>query len=237
MDKRELKKLKDEVYEANMLLQKYHLVIHTWGNVSAISKDRSYFVIKPSGVSYEKLAPDDMVVVDLNDKVLEGKLNPSTDTPTHSLLYKKFPKIQAIVHTHSPHAVAYAQAGSDIPCYGTTHADNFYGSVPCARDLTKEEINGEYEHNTGLVILEKFKKDKIDYTATAACLVKEHGPFCWSMKNAYDAANLALTLEEIAKMAIYTKIINPKAIHAKLELQKKHYERKHGVNAYYGQKK
>lgn len=233
----ELNELKKSVYEANMLLQKYGLVIHTWGNVSGISKDRSYYVIKPSGVDYATMKPDDMVVMDLDDNVLQGNLNPSTDAPTHSLLYKEFNKIQSIVHTHSTYAVAFAQAGKDIKCYGTTHADNFFGSVPCARDLSKEEINQEYEKNTGKVILEKFKLNKLDYAATPACLVKEHGPFCWSLKNPIDAANLALTLEQVAKTALLTTQINPLATEAKKDLQLKHYYRKHGPNAYYGQNK
>lgn len=233
----ELKELKEIVYQANMLLSKYGLVIHTWGNVSAISKDRSYYVIKPSGVDYQTMKPDDMVVMDLNNNIISGTLNPSTDMPTHSILYKNFEKVQAIVHTHSPHAVAFAQSGNDIPCFGTTHADNFFGSVPCARDLSKGEINSDYEENTGKVIVEKFRKNNLDYAATPACLVKEHGPFCWSLKNAIDASNLALTLEEVAKMAIYTMQINSNAKEAKKELQLKHYYRKHGPNAYYGQNK
>lgn len=235
--KKHLNQLKKSVYEANMLLQKYGLVIHAWGNVSGISKDRSYYVIKPSGVDYQAMTPDDMVVMDLNDNVLSGNLNPSTDAPTHSLLYKRFDKINAIVHTHSTYAVSFAQAGKDIVCYGTTHADNFFGSVPCARDLTKEEINFEYEKNTGKVIIEKFEKYNIDYKATPACLVKEHGPFCWSLKSPIDVANLALTLEQVAKTALFTNQINPLATEAKKELQLKHYYRKHGPNAYYGQNK
>lgn len=237
-DLEELQKLKQIVYEANMLLQKYNLVIHTWGNVSAISKDRSYMVIKPSGVSYETMTVNDMVIVKIdNNEVIDSQLNPSSDTPTHTLLYKANPQIQAIVHTHSPYATAFAQAGKDIACLGTTHADNFYGPVPCARELTVEEINGAYEHNTGLVIIETFKNRNIDFAATPAVLVKEHGPFVWSTKNAIDAANLALTLEEVAKMATYTYTINPQATSAKKELQDKHYFRKHGQNAYYGQSK
>ena len=231
----ELKELQSSVYEANMLLWKYGLVIHTWGNVSGISKDRKYYVIKPSGVSYEKLKPDDMVVIDLDDNVIHGNLNPSTDTPTHSVLYKNFKNVQAIVHTHSTYATSYAQSGLDIKCYGTTHADNFFGSIPCARSLTKYEIDSEYEKNTGKVIVEKFAFDNLNYEATPACLVKEHGPFCWSLKNSIDAVNLALTLEEVAKMALFTKQINPFCKEANKSLQLKHYYRKHGSNAYYGQ--
>lgn len=233
----EIKELQKVVYEANMLLSKYGLVIHTWGNVSGITKDRKYYVIKPSGVSYATMKPEDMVVMDLNDNVIMGELNPSTDAPTHSILYKKFDKVQAIVHTHSTYATSYAQSGLDITCYGTTHADNFYGSVPCARALTKEELESEYEKNTGKVIVERFESHKLDYAATPACLVKEHGPFCWSLKNPIDAANLALTLEQVAKMALFTKQINPLATEANKGLQLKHYNRKHGPNAYYGQSK
>lgn len=232
----EIEKLKQSVYDANMLLHKYKLAIHTWGNVSGITKDRRFMVIKPSGLSYEAMKASDMVIVDLDNNVIDSELNPSSDTPTHTLLYKASYQIQAIVHTHSPNAVAFAQAGKDIPCYGTTHADNFYGSVPCTRDLSVEEINGEYEHNTGLVIIENFKNNNRDFKATSAVLVKEHGPFVWSTKNPIDAVNLALTLEEIAQMAIKTIIINPNALHAKQELQDKHYLRKHGKNAYYGQR-
>ncbi|WP_434337105.1 L-ribulose-5-phosphate 4-epimerase [Mesomycoplasma conjunctivae] len=237
IDPAELKQLQQHVYDANMLLYNYKLAIHTWGNVSAISKDRKYMVIKPSGVSYQAMQPADMVAVDLDNNVISGSLNPSSDTPTHTLLYKQDPRIQAIVHTHSPFAVAWAQAGSDIPALGTTHADNFYGAVPCARELSEQEINGDYEHNTGLVIIEHFQKNNIDFIATPATLVKEHGPFCWSAKSATDAVNLALTLEEVAKMALYTKLINPLQKQANIFLQNKHYNRKHGKNAYYGQKK
>ncbi|MXR08144.1 L-ribulose-5-phosphate 4-epimerase [Mycoplasma hyorhinis] len=237
-NKEQIAKLKQEVYEANMLLYKYKLAIHTWGNVSAISEDRKFMAIKPSGIAYETMTANDMVLVDLDNNLLENKaINPSSDTPTHALLYKQDSRIKAIVHTHSPYAVAWAQAGQDIPCLGTTHADNFYGSVPCARELSDEEINGQYEHNTGLVIVEHFLKNKLDFIANSACLVKEHGPFVWSGKSATDAVNLALTLEEIAKMALFTKQINPNAKHANLTLQNKHYQRKHGKNAYYGQKR
>ncbi|UUD37311.1 L-ribulose-5-phosphate 4-epimerase [Mycoplasmopsis equigenitalium] len=229
--------LKNEVYAANMLLVKYNLVIHTWGNVSGITKDRKYMVIKPSGVSYETLKPEDMVVTDLENNVVEGKYNPSSDTPTHTLLYKNNPHIQAIVHTHSPNAVAFAQAGKDIPCLGTTHADNFYGPVPCARSLTKAEIDGVYEHNTGLVILEEIARRGIDPKACSAILVKEHGPFAWSYNNPKHAVDTALTLEEVAKMAIKTFIVyNNNATSAQDALIKKHYDRKHGEKAYYGQK-
>lgn len=233
----ELKDLQKTVYEANMLLWKYGLVIHTWGNVSGISKDRKFYAIKPSGVSYETMKPEDMVIMDLDDNVILGDLNPSTDTPTHSIIYKNFANVQAIVHTHSTYATSFAQSGLGIKCYGTTHADNFFGSIPCARSLTKEEINSEYEKNTGKVIVEEFVTNNLDYAATPACLVKEHGPFCWSLKNPIDAANLALTLEQVAKMALLTRKINPFVNEANKDLQLKHYFRKHGPNAYYGQNK
>ncbi|MXR13164.1 L-ribulose-5-phosphate 4-epimerase [Mycoplasma hyopneumoniae] len=236
-DRNELEELQKAVLEANLLLYKSKLALHTWGNVSAISKDRSYYVIKPSGILYEKMQFSDMVPVDLENNVLETNLNPSSDTPTHSLIYKADSRIQAIVHTHSPFAVAWAQAGKDIPPLGTTHADNFYGSIPCTNSLSDQQIQGEYEHNTGLVILDHFQKNKLDYIGTPAVLVKEHGPFCWSNKSADDAVKLAMTFEEVAKMAFYTKVINPYQNQANPILQKKHYERKHGKNAYYGQKK
>ncbi|WP_281170169.1 L-ribulose-5-phosphate 4-epimerase [Mycoplasmopsis cricetuli] len=219
-----------------MLLYKYKLAIHTWGNVSGITKDRKYMVIKPSGVSYETMKPDDMVVVDMNNNIINSQLNPSSDTPTHTLIYKQNKNIQGIVHTHSPFAVGWAQAGKSIPCFGTTHADNFYGSIPCTRELTDQEINTEYEHNTGLVIIEHFTKNNISFESSLATLVKEHGPFVWSTKNPIDAVNLALTLEEIAKMALYTITIDPNKTQANQTLQDKHHFRKHGPNAYYGQK-
>lgn len=233
----ELKKLQSIVYEANMLLWKYGLVIHTWGNVSGISGDRKYYVIKPSGVSYATMKPEDMVVMSLDDEVIHGNLKPSTDMPTHSVIYKNFRNVKGIVHTHSTYATSYAQSGLDIECYGTTHADNFFGSIPCVRALTEYEINSEYEKNTGKVIVERFISKDLDYCATPACLVKEHGPFCWSVKDPIDAANLALTLEQVAKMALLTKQINPLSKGANKNLQLKHYHRKHGPNAYYGQNK
>lgn len=235
--KEEIKKLKEEVYEANLKLVEYKLVIHTWGNVSGITKDRKFMVIKPSGVSYDLLSADDMVVTDLENNIYESKYNPSVDAPTHTLLYKANPDMKGIVHTHSVNAVAFAQSGQDIPCYGTTHADNFYGPVPCARALTPEEIDGEYEHNTGLVILETFKNRNIDFKATPATLVKEHGPFVWSFKSPMDAVNMALTLETVAEMAIKTSMVsNFKSSTAQPALVKRHYLRKHGKNATYGQK-
>ncbi|AKA49768.1 ribulose 5-phosphate epimerase [Mycoplasmopsis gallinacea] len=234
----EIELLKKEVYEANLKLVDYKLVIHTWGNVSGITRDRKFMVIKPSGVSYDKLSYHDMVITDLENNIYDSKYKPSVDAPTHTLLYKANPDMKGIVHTHSKHAVAFAQAGKDIPCFGTTHADNFYGSVPCARALTPAEIDSEYEHNTGLVILETFKNRNLDFKATPATLVKEHGPFAWSFKSPLDAVNMALTLETVAEMAINTLIVSNSDSHqAQDALITRHYLRKHGKNATYGQEK
>lgn len=227
-----LDELKKRVYEANMMLPKYGLVTFTWGNVSEIDRESSLFVIKPSGVDYEKLSWEDMVVMDLDGNRVEGKYNPSSDTPTHLELYKAFSKIGGIVHTHSPWATSWAQAGRGIPCYGTTHADYMYGEIPCARCLTKEEIDGAYEKNTGLLIAETFK-DK-DYEAVPAVLCKNHGPFTWG-KDGFEAVHNAVVLEEVAKMAARCEMIEPGIKPAPQELQDKHYFRKHGANAYYGQ--
>lgn len=228
-----LEQLKKEVYEANMLLPKYGLVTFTWGNVSGIDRESGLFVIKPSGVDYDKLTPDDMVVMNLDGERVEGKLNPSSDTATHLELYKAFPEIGGIVHTHSSWATSWAQSGRSIPCYGTTHADYFYGEIPCLRCLTKEEIDEAYEKNTGLLIVNEFKKR--DVKAVPACLCKNHGPFAWG-KNASEAVHNAVVLEECAKMAARTEMINSSVKPAPQELQDKHYYRKHGANAYYGQK-
>ena len=229
-----LEELKKEVYEANMLLPHYGLVTFTWGNVSGIDREKGLFVIKPSGVDYEKLTPEDMVVVDLNGNKIEGDLNPSSDTATHVVLYNRFPKIGGVVHTHSPWATSWAQAGRGIPCYGTTHADYFYGSIPCARSLTKEEIEGEYEKNTGLVIIETFEKLGLNPMYTPGVLCTNHGPFTWG-KDAKEAVHNAVVLEEVAKMSIYTELINPKVQPAPDTIRDKHFFRKHGANAYYGQ--
>jgi L-ribulose-5-phosphate 4-epimerase len=229
-----LEELKQKVYEANMDLPKYGLVTFTWGNVSGIDQDSGLFVIKPSGVEYEKLTPDDMVVMDLNGNKVEGRYNPSSDTATHLELYKAFPEIGGIVHTHSSYATSWAQAGRDIPCYGTTHADYIYGAVPCLRCLTKEEIDTAYEENTGHLIVNEFKKMDKDILAVPACLCKNHGPFAWG-KDAHEAVHNAVVLEEVAKMAYRCETINPKVQPAPQELQDKHYYRKHGANAYYGQ--
>ena len=228
-----LEELKKAVYEANMLLPKYNLVTFTWGNVSQIDRETGYFAIKPSGVDYDKLTPDDMVIMDLEGNKIEGRYNPSSDTPTHLELYRAFPKIGGVVHTHSPWATSWAQAGRGIPCYGTTHADYMYGEIPCVRCLTKEEINTAYEKNTGLLIVDYFK-DK-DYEAVPAVLCKNHGPFTWG-KDGHEAVHNAVVLEEVAKKAARGEMINPQVKPAPQELQDKHYYRKHGANAYYGQK-
>lgn len=229
-----LEQLKQEVYEANMLLPKYHLVTFTWGNVSGIDREKGLFVIKPSGVDYDKLTPDSMVVVNLEGEVVEGDYRPSSDTPTHVVLYNRFQEIGGVVHTHSPWATSWAQAGRGIPCYGTTHADYLYGQVPCVRTLTKEEIETAYEKNTGVLIADEFERLAVDYLATPAVLCKNHGPFAWG-KDAKEAVHNAVVLEEVAKMAARCEQIDPKVNPAPQELQDKHYYRKHGKNAYYGQ--
>lgn len=229
-----LEELKKEVYEANMLLPKYGLVTFTWGNVSGIDRKSGLFVIKPSGVDYEKLTPEDMVVMDLQGNRVEGSYKPSSDTPTHLELYLAFPEIGGIVHTHSSYATSWAQAGRSIPCYGTTHADYIYGEVPCVRCLSKEEIEENYEANTGHLIVSEFKRLNKEVMAVPAVLCKNHGPFAWG-KDAMDAVHNGVVLEEVAKMAYRAETINPQIAPAPKELQDKHYYRKHGANAYYGQ--
>ncbi len=229
-----LEQLKKEVYEANMELPKRGLVTYTWGNVSGIDRESGLFVIKPSGVEYEKLSPEDMVVVDLEGKVVEGKYRPSSDTATHIELYKKYPEIGGVVHTHSAWATSWAQAAREIPCYGTTHADYFYGTIPCARNLTKEEIDDGYEKNTGTVIIETFENAGINPMYTPGVLCANHGPFTWG-KDAHEAVHNSVVLEEVAKMAARAEEINPKLKTAPQEMQDKHFFRKHGANAYYGQ--
>ena len=229
-----LEELKKKVYHANQLLPKYGLVTFTWGNVSAIDRASGLFVIKPSGVKYEDMKIEDMVVVDLDGNVVEGHYKPSSDMPTHLELYKEYPQIGGVVHTHSNFATSWAQAGRDIPCYGTTHADYVYGSVPCTRSLTKEEIESAYEKNTGLVIIETYKNRKLDPVSVPAVLCKNHGAFTWG-KNAEEAVHNAVVLEEIAKMGLQTEMLNKNVMEAPQELQDKHYFRKHGSNAYYGQ--
>ena len=229
-----LEELKQRVYEANMQLPKYGLVTFTWGNASEIDRERGIFAIKPSGVAYEELTADDMVLVDLDGNKVEGRYNPSSDTATHLELYKAFQQIGGIVHTHSSYATSWAQAGLSIPCYGTTHADYIYGEVPCVRNLTKDEIEDAYEKNTGILIVEEFKRMGKDVTAVPAVLCKNHGPFTWG-KDAGEAVHNAVVLEEVAKMAYRARLINPDIMPAPQELQDKHYYRKHGKNAYYGQ--
>lgn len=228
-----LEELKQKVYEANMDLPKYNLVTFTWGNVSAIDRESGLFVIKPSGVDYDKLVPSDMVVMDLNGNKIEGAYNPSSDTPTHLELYKAYSHIGGIVHTHSPWATSWAQAKRGIPCYGTTHADYFYGEIPCARSLTPEEINSAYEKNTGLVIIETVSAKNA--MSVPGILCSNHGPFTWGTYAA-DAVHNAVVLEEIAKMSYRTETLNSSVKPAPQVLQDKHYLRKHGANAYYGQK-
>ncbi|KIU25059.1 L-ribulose-5-phosphate 4-epimerase [Weissella cibaria] len=231
-----LENLKQRVYEANMALPKHDLIKFTWGNVSEIDRESGLFVIKPSGVDYDDLTPDDMVVVDLDGNVVEGYLNPSSDTDTHRVLYKEFPDIGGIVHTHSPWAVSFAQAGVDIPAAGTTHADTFYGDIPATSLMTEAEINGAYELETGNVIVKTFEDRFIDPNEVPAVLVQDHGPFVWG-PNAEKAVYNSVVLEEVAQMAYHTMMLNPHNVHMSQTLLDKHYLRKHGANAYYGQKK
>ena len=230
-----LETLREAVYQANMELPRRNLVTYTWGNVSGIDRETGLVVIKPSGVEYEDLTPEKLVVVDLDNHIVEGSLNPSSDTKTHLELYKAFPQLGGIVHTHSPHAVGWAQAGRDIPCYGTTHADYFYGPVPCARRLTEAEIEEDYERNTGTVILETLRERNIDPKAVPGIICRNHGPFTWG-KDPAQAVYHAVVLEEVARMALYTIMIDPATPPAPQHVQDKHYMRKHGPNAYYGQK-
>ena len=229
-----LEELKKKVYEANILLPKYGLITFTWGNVSEIDRESGLFVIKPSGVDYDVMTPEDMVVMDLNGKKIEGEMNPSSDMPTHLELYKAWKDIGGIVHTHSSYATSWAQAGRGIPCYGTTHADYFYGEIPCARCLTKDEIAEAYEENTGHLIVDEFARLEKDPAAVPAVLCKNHGVFTWG-KNGMEAVHNAVVTEEVAKMAYRCEVINPQIRPAPQELQDKHYYRKHGANAYYGQ--
>lgn len=228
-----LEKLKEEVWRANLELVKHGLVIFTWGNVSGIDRQHGMVVIKPSGVSYDTMRPSDMVVLDLYGKVVEGQLKPSSDAPTHLVLYRQFLNIGGVVHTHSAWATAWAQAGMGIPALGTTHADYFYGQIPCTRKMTREEIQGDYELETGRVIVECFKG--IDPDQVPGVLVNNHAPFTWG-KDANDAVHNAVVLEEVAKMTFRSLQLNPNAEMDKTLLDK-HFLRKHGANAYYGQKK
>ncbi|MGD6943016.1 L-ribulose-5-phosphate 4-epimerase [Cytobacillus gottheilii] len=230
-----LEKLKQEVLEANLQLPKHNLVTFTWGNVSGIERNLGLVVIKPSGVPYESLKLEDLVVVDLEGNVVEGSLRPSSDTPTHLELYKEFTQIGGIVHTHSPWATTWAQACRSIPPLGTTHADYFYGEIPCTRKLTEEEIGRAYEVETGKVIIEKFQNDGLDPSAMPGVLVSNHAPFCWG-KSPQQAVHNAVVLEEVAKMALQTYQLNLQQQPINQYLLDKHYLRKHGVHAYYGQK-
>lgn len=229
-----LEELKEKVFQANLDLVKQGLVIFTWGNVSGIDREKGLVVIKPSGVDYDNMKASDMVVVDLNTgEVVEGELNPSSDTPTHLVLYRAFPNIQGVVHTHSTYATAWAQAGKDIPNIGTTHADYFHEGIPCTDDMTKEEVEGQYELETGNVIVKRFEDINPDHTP--AVLVKNHGPFSWGTSPANAVYN-AKVMEQCAKMAFVSFMVNPNTTMNPLLIEK-HYNRKHGPNAYYGQKK
>ena len=229
-----LESLREEVLCANLALPKHGLVTFTWGNVSGIDRERDLVIIKPSGVSYENMLASDMVVIDLAGKVIEGKLRPSSDTPTHLALYRRYEGIGGIVHTHSTHATSWAQAGRAIPAFGTTHADYFYGDIPCSRPLSRAEVEEAYEANTGAVIIETIgARDPMEMPGI---LVSEHAPFAWG-KNADDAVHNAVVLEEVARMALFTVMLSPKQTAIADHLLDKHYLRKHGANAYYGQSK
>lgn len=227
-----IQELKQQVFQANLDLVKHGLVIFTWGNVSGIDREKGWVVIKPSGVSYDDMKAEDMVVVDLEGNIVEGKLKPSSDTPTHVELYKAFPSIGGIVHTHSTYATAWAQAGCDIPNIGTTHADYFSGDIPCTRDMTEPEVKGEYEKETGAVIIERFSE--LNPAHIPGVLVKNHGPFSWG-KDPHEAVHNAVVMEQVAKMAFIAYNINPNLTMNDLLIQK-HFFRKHGPGAYYGQK-
>lgn len=233
---KDLSALKEKVLQANLDLVKHNLVIFTWGNVSGIDRESGLIVIKPSGVSYDKMTADDMVVVNLADgKVVEGDLNPSSDTPTHLAIYRAFPQVGGVVHTHSTYATAWAQAGKSIPNIGTTHADYFHDAIPCTPDMTKEEVTGNYELETGNVIVRKFTDDGINPVHTPGVLVKNHGPFSWGT-DPDNAVYNAVVMEQVAKMAFVSLCVNPDTTMNPL-LVEKHFSRKHGPNAYYGQKK
>ncbi len=230
-----LEKLKEDVYKANMLLPKYGLVVFTWGNVSGIDREKNLMVIKPSGVEYDVMKPEDMVVVDIETgKKVEGDMNPSSDTDTHLVLYRNFKNIGGIVHTHSQWAVSFAQAGMGIPAMGTTHGDYFYGEIPCTRKMTVEEIQGSYELETGNVIIERFKG--IDPDRVPGVLVHSHGPFTWGT-DPFNAVHNSVVLEQVAFMDFHAMMLNPNAGSMQQELLDKHFLRKHGPGAYYGQKK
>lgn len=229
-----LEDLKQKVLEANLLLPKYGLVVFTWGNVSGIDRENGLVVIKPSGVDYDIMKAEDMVVTDLDGNVVEGKLKPSSDLATHLEFYKHFKDIGGVVHTHSVNAVAWAQAGKDIPALGTTHGDYFYGQIPCTRFMTDDEIKNNYELNTGKVVVEEFKKRHIDPNQMPGVLVHSHGPFTWG-KDPFDAVHNSVVLDTLAKMALKTITINCDVESMQRELLDKHFLRKHGPGAYYGQ--
>ncbi len=229
-----MEKLKQLVCAANLDLVKYGLVLFTWGNASAIDRSKGLVVIKPSGVSYDDLSPDAMVVVDLDGRIVEGNLKPSSDTATHLALYRAFNEIGGIVHTHSTHATAWAQARRGIPSVGTTHADYFYGEVPCTREMTDAEVRGDYETETGRVIVECFRLRNVNPTFVPGVLVANHGPFAWG-KNVDEAVRNAVVLEEVAKMTLFTHMLNPELLMNRALIEK-HFNRKHGPDAYYGQR-
>ncbi|PWC11825.1 L-ribulose-5-phosphate 4-epimerase [Brenneria roseae subsp. americana] len=228
-----MQQLKQQVFDANMALPRHGLVTYTWGNVSAIDRQRQVIVIKPSGVAYEVMRPDDMVVVDMRGAVVEGDYRPSSDTATHLELYRRYPQIGGIVHTHSTHATAWAQAGLAIPALGTTHADYFYGDIPCTRPLTPQEVEADYEQNTGVVIAQTLGDGNPLHTP--GIIVYQHGPFCWG-KDADEAVHNTVVMEEVAKMAWIACSINPHLHPIDDYLMNKHFSRKHGPNAYYGQR-
>ncbi|MCL2488831.1 MAG: L-ribulose-5-phosphate 4-epimerase [Oscillospiraceae bacterium] len=230
-----MEQLKQDVYRANLALRDHGLVVLTWGNASAIDRQSGLVVIKPSGVEYDAMTAADMAVVGLDGNTVEGRLRPSSDTPTHLALYRAFPQIGAVIHTHSRFATVWAQTGRDMPAYGTTHADGFYGPVPCTRRLTPKEIAGDYEKATGEVITERFRQDGLDPAAVPAALVHAHGPFVWG-KDCAAAVAAAVTLEEVACMAWHTVMLNGNIQPMQQELLDRHYFRKHGDNSYYGQK-
>ena len=230
-----LEKLKQEVFEANLLLPKYELITFTWGNVSAIERESNLVIIKPSGVEYDTMKVEDMVVCDMDGKVVEGHYKPSSDLMTHLEFYKNFKDIKAVVHTNSRYATSWAQAGLDIPAFGTTHADYFYGNIPCTRLMSESEIKGEYELETGKVIVETFNERKIDPNQMPGVLVHSHGPFTWGT-SAVNAVHNSVVLEELALMAMNTLVINKETSAMQSTLLDKHFLRKHGPGAYYGQK-
>ncbi|WJV60789.1 L-ribulose-5-phosphate 4-epimerase [Pectobacteriaceae bacterium C52] len=230
-----LDEIKNQVLEANLALPRHHLVTFTWGNVSAVDRQQGLMVIKPSGVEYDVMTVNDMVVVELETgRVVEGSKKPSSDTDTHRVLYLAFDSIGGIVHTHSRHATIWAQSGHDLPAWGTTHADYFYGAIPCTRLMTDDEINGHYERETGQVIVETFHQRHLSPTDIPAVLVNSHGPFAWG-SDAHNAVHNAVVLEEIAYMGIFSRQLTPTLEPMQQTLMDKHYLRKHGKNAYYGQ--